>query len=185
MSHAELRGLIGELLVFELDVLPKHRPTDAVMAWNGPFGAPQDFTLPTGQRIEVKAVRGDATSCQINGLDQLDAASDPLTLTVVRLDQTGTHAEGAVTATGLIERLRERLIEDPAALNEFESRLAAAGWHDHPDHRNFAVLVVGVEHHAVDGDFPRLIRGLVPQGVLEARYDVTLPARPEKETIRD
>jgi hypothetical protein len=37
-------------------------------------------------------------------LDQLDTASDPLTLTVVRLDQTGAHAEGAITATALIER---------------------------------------------------------------------------------
>jgi hypothetical protein len=51
----------------KLDVLPVNRPIDAIMAWNGPFGAAQDFTLPSGQRIEVKAVRSDATSCQING----------------------------------------------------------------------------------------------------------------------
>jgi hypothetical protein len=183
MTNAELRGLIGELIVLELDVLPAHRPTDAIMAWNGPFGAAQDFTLPTGRRIEVKAVRSDAASCQINGLDQLDAASDPLTLTVVRLDQTGKDAEGAVTATSLIERLRERLIEDPAAGNEFESRLAAAGWHDHPDHQGFAVLVVDVERYVVDGDFPRLTRGLVPPGVLEAKYDIALPARPQPENL--
>jgi hypothetical protein len=183
MSNSELRGLIGELIVLELDVLPALRPTDAIMAWSGPFGAAQDFTLSTGQRIEVKAVHGDATSCQINGLDQLDAATDPLTLTIVRLDQTGTDAEGAVTATILIERLRARLIEDPAAANEFESRLAAAGWHDHPDHQAFAVLVVGVERYVVDGDFPRLTRGLVPQGVLEVKYDIALPARPVTENI--
>lgn len=183
MSNAELRGLIGELIVLELDVLPALRPIDAIIAWNGPFGAAQDFTLSTGQRIEVKAVHSDATSCQINGLDQLDAATDPLTLTIVRLDQTGTEAEGAVTATILIERLRERLIEDPAAANEFESRLAAAGWHNHPDHQAFAVLVVSVEHYVVDVDFPRLTRDLVPQGVLEAKYEIALPPRPETETI--
>jgi hypothetical protein len=183
MSNTELSGLIGELLVFELDVLPKYRSIDAIMAWNGPFGAAQDFTLPMGQRIEVKAVRSDATSCQINGLDQLDAASDPLMLTVVRLDQTGTDAERAITATGLIERLRERLIQDPAAANEFESRLAAAGWHDHPDHQGFAVLVVNVERYVVDADFPRLTRGIVPPGVLEVKYEIALPARPEAETI--
>jgi hypothetical protein len=185
MSNTELRGLIGELIVLELDVLPAHRASDALMAWNGPLGAAQDFTLPTGQRIEVKAIRGESTSCQIDGLDQLDAASDPLTLTVVRMDQTGAHAEGAITATGLIDRLRYRLAEEPTALNEFESRLAAAGWHDHPDHRNFAILVVGIEHHAVDGDFPRLTRSLVPQGVLEAKYEITLPPRPELEAVCD
>ncbi|MGH8255151.1 MAG: PD-(D/E)XK motif protein [Steroidobacteraceae bacterium] len=175
MSKAELRGLIGELVILERDVMSVHRATDAVMAWNGPFGSAQDFTLPTGQRIEVKAIRSDSASCQINGLDQLDSATDPLTLTVVRLDETGVHAEGAMTASTLVERLRDRLAEDPEALNEFNSRLAAAGWHNHPDHQNFAVLVVGIEHHAVDASFPRLIRGLVPQGVLEARYDIALP----------
>jgi hypothetical protein len=44
MSKAELRGLIGELVILERDVLSACRATDAVMAWNGPFGAPQDFT---------------------------------------------------------------------------------------------------------------------------------------------
>lgn len=178
MSQAALRGLIGELVVLELDVLPASRPLDAIMAWNGPFGAAQDFILPTGYRIEVKALRGDATSCQINGLDQLDSASDPLTLTVARLDQTGAHAEGAITAPDLIQRLRDRLVEDPAAANEFESRLAAAGWHDHPDHRSFAVLLIGLDHYEVDGDFPRLTRENVPPGVREVRYEIALPVRP-------
>lgn len=178
MPQSELRGLIGELLVLEHDVLPLGREIEAVMAWNGPLGAAQDFTLPSGQRMEVKAVRGDATSCQINGLDQLDPATDPLVLSIVRLDQTGAHADGAITAPVLIGRLRDRLLDDPAALNEFESRLASAGWHEHPDHDNFAVVLVGIERHTVDAAFPRLTPGLVPPGVLEAKYEIALPPSP-------
>jgi hypothetical protein len=173
---SELRGLIGELVVLEADVLARHSPIDAVTSWTGPLGTAQDFRLPTGMRIETKAVRGDATSCEIHGLDQLDAGPDPLVLAVVRLDQTGAHADGAITAPSLIERLRTRLADDPAALNEFDSRLAAAGWHEHPDHDNFVVRVIGVDHFPVADTFPRLVRGDVPHGILDAVYEIALPA---------
>src|ERR1700730_6547469 len=175
MPTAELRGLIGELVILDADVLPRYSAFEGVTAWTGPLGTAQDFRLPSGQRIETKAVRGDSTSCQINGLDQLDAGPDPLVLAVVRLDETGTHAHEAITAAGLINTLRDRVGGDPAALNEFDSRLAAAGWHEHPDHDNFAVRVIGIEYFPVADTFPRLIRTAVPHGVLDAVYEIALP----------
>jgi hypothetical protein len=175
MPIPELRGLIGELVILEADVLPLYSEADAVTAWTGPLGTAQDFRLPSGQRIETKAVRGDSTSCQIHGLDQLDAGPDPLVLAVVRLDETGADADGAITATSLIIALRNRLANDPAALNEFDSRLAAAGWHEHPDHDNFVVRVIAIEHFPVADTFPRLVRADVPHGVLDAVYEIALP----------
>jgi hypothetical protein len=50
--------------------------------------------------------------------------------------------------------------------------------HEHADHNNFAVVLVGIEHHTVDAAFPRLIPGLVPPGVLEAKYEIALPPSP-------
>jgi hypothetical protein len=178
LSESQLRGLIGELIVLESDLIPALSAIDAVTAWNGPFGAAQDFTLPTGRRIEVKALRRDTVSCPINGLNQLDPGYDMLVLAVVRLDQTGVDASGAITATRLVNRLRHRLASEPFACNEFDSRLAAAGWHEHPDHDGFAVRVLGIERHGVDSAFPRLIRATVPGGVLEADYEIALPSTP-------
>lgn len=175
LSESELRGLIGELVVLETELLPALPAIDAVTAWNGPFGAAQDFTLPNGQRIEAKALRRDASSCRINGLSQLDPGPDTLVLAVVRLDQTGADADGAISATRLVNRLRDRLLSEPFALNELDSRLAAAGWQEHPDHDRFAVRLLGIERHAVDSVFPRLIRSTVPGGVLEADYEIALP----------
>jgi len=175
LSEPELRGLIGELFVLETDLMPALSAIDAVSSWNGPFGAAQDFTLPTGQRVEAKALPRGVNSCRINGLGQLDPGADTLVLAVVRLDQTGVDADGATTATRLIDRLRDQLVSEPFALNELDSRLAAAGWHEHPDHDRFAVRLMGIEHHAVDAAFPRLIRATVPDGVLEADYEIALP----------
>jgi hypothetical protein len=187
LSESELRGLIGELVILEADVMPAIPAIDAVSSWNGPFGAPQDFTLPTGQRIEVKALPRNASSCRINGLGQLDPGSDQLVLAVVRLDQTGVGADGAITATRLINRLRDRLASEPFTLNEFDSRLVAAGWHEHPDHERFAVRLLNIERYAVDSAFPRLTRATVPDKVLEADYEIALPqsVNPDEAKVGD
>lgn len=176
MSALAVKGLIGELVVLEAQVLPAFPAFDAVSSWIGPFAAAQDFLLPSGQRIEVKAVRRDARTVQINGLSQLDPGTDPLTLVVVRLADAGSEAPAALTAPKIIDRLRRRLAGEPQALNEFESRLAAVGWHEHSSHANIAVTVEGIDQHVVEPDFPRLMSKTVPSGVVEADYTITLPA---------
>lgn len=180
MSALAVKGLIGELMVLEAEVLPAFPAFDAVSSWIGPLGAAQDFLLPSGQRIEVKAVRPDARTVQINGLSQLDPGTDPLTLVVIRLADAGAEAPAALTALKIIDRLRRRLAEAPQALNEFESRLAAVGWHEHSGHANLAVTVEAIDQHVVESDFPRLMSKTVPSGVVQADYTIMLPAlRPE------
>jgi len=132
LRGAQLRGLIGELLVLDRELLPILGPDQAVSAWTGPLGASQDFHLPDGRKLEVKALDRQADRVQINGLDQLDGGSDPLQLIVVRLEDTGIEAEGAITAARLIARLRAQLCQAPAAQQTFEMLLRFVGWDDDP-----------------------------------------------------
>src|ERR1017187_2662651 len=71
LDRSALRGLIGELLILETRLLEQLGPDEAVYAWTGPLRTAQDFRLPSGQRIEVKAVDRDADEVTINGLSQL------------------------------------------------------------------------------------------------------------------
>lgn len=175
LGEAALRGLIGELLVLEAELLPTLTPRDAVSAWTGPHGTPQDFLLPSGTRIEVKAIGRDAGTVHINGLGQLDADMDPLVLIVVRTEVTGATAPGAVTVPLLVSRLRARLAQDPDALVAFDAALACVGWHDHPSHDGFVLRPITFEAHDIDLHFPRLTRASVPNGVEDADYSIVLP----------
>lgn len=176
LTDSALRGLIGELLILEADILPHLPALGAVSSWTGPLGSAQDFQLPSGRRIEVKTLRPETTSVRINGLEQLDPSSDPLTLAIVRLADAGPEAAGSLTAPQIIERLKRLLAQDPTALNEFDSRLAAVGWQDHPDHGSRAFRFVAIERHPVGPGFPRLTRRTVPPGVDDADYTITPPA---------
>ena len=174
MSRSVLRGLIGELLVLET-LLAEIGPEAAVRAWRGPLGADQDFQLPNGLKVEVKAIASDAAQLQINGLGQLDGGADPLQLATVRLEVTGHESVDAITASGVVARLRARLAYRPAALQGFESMLGFAGWDDRDDTSAVVVRLVRIDRYDVHSSFPRLIAATVPSGIVDASYTITLP----------
>jgi hypothetical protein len=119
LDEPTLRGLIGELVVLRSRLIPEFGAQAAVAAWHGPSGASQDFLLPDGHRIEVKAVNWDAGDVLINGLQQLDPGPDELTLAVVRLQVTGALARAATNAPRLIASVRQALADDLDALAVF------------------------------------------------------------------
>jgi Putative PD-(D/E)XK family member, (DUF4420) len=175
LSRSELRGLIGELLVLENQLLPVLGPDQAVSAWTGPFGTSQDFQLPDGLKLEVKALDRNADRVQINGLDQLDAGGDPLQLVAVRLEDTGPKAEGALTPLRLVTRIRKGLSDAPMAVEAFEILLRFVGWEDAMDTGTVIVRLDRIDRHNVDDSFPRLTAATVPRAVADASYTIVLP----------
>jgi hypothetical protein len=175
LDDSVLRGLIGELFVLESQLLTTMTSSAAVKAWVGPHGSPQDFLLPSGLRLEVKAISRIATMVRINGLSQLDSGIDPLVLMVVRSETTGASAPGALTVPLLVSRLRSKLSSEPEALVDFDAALACVGWHDHPTHEQVALRPVSIEAYDVDGHFPRLTTASVPVGVEDVHYEIALP----------
>jgi len=178
LSRSELRGLIGELLVLEKELLPELGPDQAVSSWTGPMGTSQDFRLPDGRKLEVKALDRSGNQVQINGLDQLDSGGDPLQLVIVRLEDTGLEAAGAITAARLVERLRDQLSQAPNAVQKFETLLRFVGWDEAADSQAVVVRLNRIERYEVDEAFPRLTPATVPGAVIEATYKIVLPTSP-------
>ena len=177
LGEAALRGLIGELLILRDRLLPMLSPAEAIGAWRGPLGAPQDFVLPDGRCIEVKTVGPHADQVRVHGLAQLDASGDSLTLVVIRGEDVPPDARGAVSAPALIAELHGMLAAEPEVLASFVAALSGLGWHEHMSHYAVALRIVAVDDHDVGPNFPRLTRGTVPAGIIEADYSIALPGR--------
>lgn len=177
LGESVLRGLVGELLVLRDLLLPVLGPLQSVASWRGPAGAPQDFILPDGARVEVKTIRPHADEVRITNLDQLDSLGDPLTLIAVRVENSQPGVAGAVTAPGLISTLRLLLEGQPQAERLFDLALGQLRWHEHPSHHALALRLIAIEPYPVGPAFPKLTRSSVPAGIFEASYRVLLPAR--------
>jgi hypothetical protein len=174
MSLAEVRGLLGELIVLR-ECLKVRSAAEVVEGWLGPFDAAQDFDIE-GVRIEVKAIQPDARTLSVTSADQLDA-DGKLYLAVVTLVTTLSDSDGS-TLEGVAEDIRRRLrgSGEYGALALFESKLAAGGYFPHDKSTTPVFRVEELRVYAVRAGFPLIKRADLPDGVAEIRYDVEIGA---------
>jgi hypothetical protein len=130
LSDLELRGLFGELWFLRAVAIPVLGKADAVDAWNGPLGAPQDFQLGSGL-VEVKTILPGNHKITISSADQLDNGATPLQLAVITL-----HPSREIPLPELISNIRGDLEDAPHAAAELDLRLAEAGYIDRPEYQN-------------------------------------------------
>lgn len=176
LSDKELRGLCAELLVLQEILIPRLGPS-AVTAWSGPLGAPQDFDL--GDSFwEVKATHSASASVTINSLEQL-ASPERLLLVCVRLDQ---GRDSGLTLPALVARIREVLEPHAVYAEVFETRLAALGYESLERYETVRFHYNGMTWFEVREGFPRIKPDMVPSGVTEVSYKISLGAIQEYTT---
>ena len=165
-------GLAGELTMLA-SIIDAGAPEHAALeGWVGPLDALQDFALGTGA-IEVKTTLAPiGFVAGIVSLEQLDdAVLQPLFVAAVRLRQT----EHGSRLPDLVSAMRSRLAADHEAARLLSERLIAAGYFDSDADRYERRFEAGEPRLIEVGQrFPRLVRGNVPAGVIQARYEVDL-----------
>jgi hypothetical protein len=170
-AEAEI-GLIGELTLLSIIIEVGVPAALAINSWVGPLGGIQDFELGTGA-LEVKATLSTAGfPAKIGSLEQLDdSIRRPLFIAGARLRQV---ADG-MTLPDLVRALRTAINGDSEAERLMSERLLAAGYFDaHADLYPRRFETAGVRVVEVTEGFPRLTRGRVPIGILEAMYGIDL-----------
>lgn len=171
LSSAEVRGLVGELLILDCYFLDRLGPIDAVQAWSGPFGSDQDFQMEN-EAWEVKTMYPDSPSVQISSETQLDSASREINLTVIPLEEVGGNL--GYSLNELVARLRTRMVDEPVARDAFDERLEVLRYMSRSEYDSPRFKAGKVRTFQVCGKFPRITaKDLIP-GVTEVRYKVQL-----------
>lgn len=170
-----VRGLMAELLVLEqLLQAGKRSAADVVAGWVGPTGADQDFVYGD-LALEVKSLIPGRATISISSLDQLDCAV-PLRLIVVPLAKASYSAQHAISLNGMVARVEMLVSGDGTALDLLRSRLLEAGYVDHSGYDDQCFAPEDPAYFSVGPGFPRLLRGEMPPGVVDAQYQVGLSA---------
>jgi hypothetical protein len=177
LSALARRGLAGELLMMQSDVLPHITADAAVDAWTGPLKANQDFQRPA-VAIEVKVTTGQNPQGFIVANErELDATATG-TLVVAHLSLDERLGGTGSSINDSVDNLRRQLMGHPVALAGFNAKLARVGYLDiHRDmypepHYELRTL----KHLHVRGDFPRVTEADLRPGVGAVRYTVSLAA---------
>ena len=170
-AEAEL-GLLGELQVLRSLITAGISAAEAVDWWQGPADSLHDFICPLGD-IEVKSsTKSGSFAANVAPLDQLDESLvQSLYLAAVQF---------SLTASGLrlpqhIDSIRLLLDADQEVVAALEGKLLAAGYHQALAlryKRQFSYLLTSF--YEVNGEFPRLTKGSVRAGVIDAQYRIEI-----------
>ena len=170
------RGLWGELYCLREYLVPAMNAGVAVSGWKGGEHAHQDFQFASGA-LEVKTtIAKQPQTVRITSERQLDDANLPaLFLYVLVLEP---REGGAATLPDLVESLRSRLATDLEAIELFEEALLASGYLDAHAQRYVArsYSVRSTHWFRVQKNFPRLVEALLPLGVGDVNYALSLAA---------
>lgn len=174
LSSNEVRGLFAEL-TYLLELADRCGSTAAaVEAWLGPDRSHQDFIFGNTS-VEIKSLSGtERSSVHISSEDQLEALNDHLFLRVYRLSDLPESA-AALSLNEIVTRVHGHL-EQAEALDAFDRKLVAQRYAPMPDYDEPKFVVSGVETFRVAGDFPRIVRSLLPSGIATVGYDIKLEA---------
>lgn len=171
LSAEEVRGLFAEL-VFLLEMLARHPAAIAVNAWLGPEKSHQDFIFGNAA-VEVKSLSGaERNTVRISSEDQLESLNDRLYLRIYRLSDLADLP--AVRSLNQIVLEVQRELDDAKAVEAFDRKLVAHAYAPLPEYDEPRFVVSEVRTYRVEGDFPRLIRSQIPEGIGRVGYDIKL-----------
>lgn len=186
LSREEQAGLLGELLILETELVPRIGARSSIQAWRGPYGEPHDFRH-ADLALEVKsATVRHPTSFQVSNLEQLDLGSAHR-LFVVHLLLLNDPDDGT-TLPDVVARVRKLLdLNDPGAASEFDACLIEGGYLEiHAEgYRERRLTEHERRWFEVEPRFPRLTPSLIADGILAARYTVSLARISEFEVPAD
>lgn len=172
LSVEEIRGLYAELQFLRGLYRDRLTGKSAVEAWCGPDGIHQDFIFGN-TAVEIKALSGrERRTVRISSEDQLEAVCDNLFLTVYRLSDM-PDSERAMSLNGFVT-LVESELSDAEAKEDLSARLAAYGYVEMREYDQPKLQVTGQHTFKVEGNFPRIIRSGLPEGIARVGYEIEL-----------
>lgn len=173
----EQKGLIAELNFLRRTLFAAIGVRHGVEAWTGPLGAPKDFEVGR-VCIEVKARRGAAVpNVSIASEHQLDRDGvDRLFLHVAEVSVASADDDDAVTVTEVAMAVMEEVERvAPESTEVFDARLLATGFDWKEDYSDKRWRAGSQRYYDVRDGFPCITSSMVPAGVGNLRYSVSLP----------
>lgn len=170
LSETEIKGLIGELMFLETDMLPKYEDSVALLSWTGPDFTKKDFSLEDTW-YEIKTVDFGKNTVQISSIEQLDSSKIG-TLVVYQVEKMAPEYQG-VSLNVIVKRILEK-IESLPDKDLFLQKLRKAKYSYSPLYDEYVYEVRQHILYRVDETFPKLVRERLGKAIAKATYELNL-----------
>lgn len=174
LSEFQIQGLLGEFQ-FLLDyMIPKYGLEKAVQSWVGPRNSAQDFVV-NNTWYEIKTVSSRVEKVSISSLSQLDSEVQG-NLVIYRADKTSMSDSHAVNLNEQFTRLQTALMDYPDLSYSVRQWLLKLGYVPFDYYDEHVYSFKGKTFYQVTREFPALRRRDIPEAVINAKYDISIPS---------
>jgi len=175
LSPEEIKGLMGELIFLSQSLASVFGYDDAVTAWRGPEGAPQDFALAeTAYEVKCQA-GGSRPVVRISSAEQLCPQLPEGYLVVYTLARQTTDESDAMSLNTVVAQIRADLASATAASRDrFEDLLFMAGYVVHEEYEEHRFSLVGLKCYRMVDGFPRICPSDLLPGIDSVSYSIAL-----------
>ena len=174
LSPWEVRGLFAELHFLQSLYTHLLNHSEALNAWTGPRGGNQDFVF-RNTAVEVKTLSNKGPNhVNIASENQLESPAENLYLTTSRIIESA-ELPSAISLNEMVQRI-ETDLTGSSALDEYHTKLAEVGYAELFHYDNPVMQVAETRIYQVAGEFPRIIRTRLPDGIQNVKYQLQIDA---------
>lgn len=173
LSFEQIKGLIGELCVLKMKMIPEYGPEKAIESWSGIEATDRDFACDNTW-FEVKSTVSGSSSVKISSVEQLDVSTEGH-LIVVTLDKTSEADTDKITLNSMVDLIVES-IPSKVSQERLLNRLLAYGYYHDKEYDRVAFKYNGMTSYRVDSNFPCLRKTSIPTAIQNAKYELSLAA---------
>lgn len=170
LSEEEIMGLIGEILYLRDELFGKYGCCPAVEGWSGQDKTKKDFSYGNVW-YETKSIHYNKTSVTISSLEQLESDNNGV-LGVVLLEKMSPSYSG-ITLNNIVFDVCNQI--DSAEYQDlFLKNVEKSGYCYNAAYDEYVFAKKCIRNFSVDSTFPKLTPSTVPQGILSAKYELSL-----------
>lgn len=173
----KIKGLVGELLFLKGPLAENFGWESAVLFWQGPEDAPQDFAVHDCA-VEIKCQSGGSKpSVRITSVDQLNPQLSKGYLVVYTLATASDDAEGCFNLNDLVAQIKEALSSGGEQTRErFEDLIYQTGYIPSEKYEEYKFTKIAVQSFVLSPGFPRIKQSSVPEAISSVSYALHLDA---------
>lgn len=172
MSAEEVRGLFAELNFLQQLYNNFLDKASALSAWCGADRVQQDFIF-LDTAVEVKSLSGrERNVIKISSEDQLESLCSQLFLTAYRIAEAPDTSKGR-SLNMLVNDIFSDLGEEKL-IEAFDEKLVSYGYVELCEYEISKFVVLDQYSYRVCGDFPKLVRSELPEGLRNVSYEIEL-----------
>lgn len=178
ISEAIIKGLINELYILQMIMIPRYGVVKALTGWIGTTKSHKDFAYEDGTWFEAKAINLGKKMVSISSIEQLQSETDGYLL-VTEFENTSPENKNSYNLFSLLKSINDLIEVDDIRISLYE-KIVNTGvdlkvfTDENCTENSYRYTIHNMHSYLVNNYFPKITREMLSNSISDVKYDLIL-----------